>query len=344
MKIAHIYYSLGYGGIETLILNLSNSQIRKGYDVSIILVNENFERDIISLLDERIKIIQINRKQKANPMFAVLKLNFTLIKSKFDILHIHAAELARIILPVFNFSKVLHVHSTVGITNSKVGHYRKCIAISEVVRDVLASKYGVKSKVIYNGIDFRRFKKRKLTAVSNKIISVGSLNTEIKNQDGMIRQFALVVNRVSSDLHIVGNGPDYEKLKTLIKELGVSERVFLLGNKSQGWLQENLCGYDLFLQASHNEGLGIAAIEAAASCVPLLLSAADGHIEISNNGERCQLFDPFVDGAMAEGIIEFYKNSDSYFSQAIEHYGSFESKFGFEKYNEQLQSVYLSNY
>ena len=343
MKIAHIYYSLGYGGIETLILNVSNWQVKNGHDVSIILVNENYESDLISLLDERVKIIKLNRKPNTSPMFAVLKLNFTLIKSQFDILHIHAAELARIILPVFNFSIVLHVHSTVGITNTKVGHYRKCIAISEAVRDVLASKYGVKSKVIYNGIDFRRFKQRKLTAVSNKIISVGSLNTEIKNQDGMIRQFAQIVNRVSSELHIVGDGPDYEKLKTLIKELGLSERVFLLGNKSPRWLQENLCDYDLFLQASHNEGLGIAAIEAAASCVPLLLSGADGHIEISNNGERCHLFDPYLDDAMAEGIINFYENSDNYFNQAIEHYGSFESKFDFELYNEQLQSLYLSN-
>ena len=344
MKIAHIYYSLGYGGIETLILNVSNWQVKNGHDVSIILVNENYESDLISLLDERVKIIKLNRKPNTSPMFAVLKLNFTLIKSQFDILHTHAAELGRVILPVFNFSKVLHVHSTVGITNAKVPQYRKCIAISEVVRDVLASKYGVKSKVIYNGIDFHRFKQRKLTAVSNKIISVGSLNTEMKNQDGMIRQFSQIVDRVSSELHIVGDGPDYEKLKTLIKELGLSERVFLLGNKSQRWLQENLRDYDLFLQASHNEGLGIAAIEAAASCVPLLLSAADGHIEISNNGERCQLFDPYLDGAMAEGIINFYENSDNYFNQAIEQYGSFESKFDFELYNEQLQSLYLSNY
>ena len=37
-------------------------------------------------------------------------------------------------------------------------------------------------------------------------------------------------------------------------------------------------------------------------------------------------------------------SSDNYFNQAIEHYGSFESKFDFELYNEQLQSVYLSNY
>ena len=167
MKIAHIYYSLGYGGIETLILNVSNWQVKNGHDVSIILVNENYESDLISLLDERVKIIKLNRKPNTSPMFAVLKLNFTLIKSQFDILHTHAAELGRVILPVFNFSKVLHVHSTVGITNAKVPYYRKCIAISEVVRDVLASKYGVKSKVIYNGIDFHRFKQRKLTAVSS---------------------------------------------------------------------------------------------------------------------------------------------------------------------------------
>ena len=174
------------------------------------------------------------------------------------------------------------------------------------------------------------------------MICVGSLDTTIKNQDGIISEFSNIRNKIDANLYIVGEGPDYNRLQNLIDRLDLRDRVFLVGNKSQAWIQNNLCNYDLFIQASLSEGLGVAAIEAAASCIPLLLSKIDGHIEISNNGDLCELFNPLKQGELAEKIVDFYNNPVRHFERAIRNYKIHERKFNLQIYNNKILSLYNS--
>jgi glycosyltransferase involved in cell wall biosynthesis len=340
MKIAHIFYSLSYGGIETLIVNVANWQAKSGHNVSIVLINDIYEQGLIDLVDEQVDIIQLKRKPKTSAVMSVAKLNLCLLVKQFDILHIHAAEIGNIIQPFLKGQKILHVHSTTAITNTVIPKYKKCIAISNAVSQILINQYDRKSQVIFNGVDFSKFQKRKLHSVAQKIIAVGSLNTQVKNQDWIISEFSSIRDRVDANLYIVGHGPDRQFLQDLIERLNLLDRVFLLGNKSQGWIQHNLCNYDLFVQASLTEGLGISAIEAAASCVPLLLSNIDGHIEIAVNGELCDLFDPKVEGELATAIVGFYNNTDQYFDAAAKNYDIHEWKFSFDLFNKKVIDLY----
>ncbi len=343
MKISHIFYSLNYGGIETLIVNVANWQADKGHDVSVILISSIYEKSLIDAINSKVKVVYLGRRKNSKGIMAAGKLNLYLIKKQFDILHIHAAEIGNIILPILKSKRILHVHSTLGITNSVIPRYDKCIAISHSVKRKLELEYNSKNIVVlYNGVDFNKFIKKDSRIISNKIVCVGSLNIKIKNQDGIISEFSKNKDRIDADLHIIGDGPDYEILKSLIDRLHLNDRVFLLGKKSQEWIQQHLCGYDLFVQASHSEGLGIAAIEAAASCIPLLLSKIDGHIEISENGRLCELFDSTVEGDLAEKIIDFYDNSNIYFELAFKNYTMHKCKYNFDLYNKKLLNTYLS--
>ena len=340
MKIAHIYYSLNYGGIETLMVNIANWQSNNGNEVTVILVNNTIEKGLIDMLDSRVRIIQLNRKSKASNINTLFKFNFTLIKSKFDILHIHAAEIANIILPTWRCKKILHVHSAKDITNSSVPKCDECISISNSVKKVLESKYNRSSEVIFNGVDFSKFTKKESESISNKIVCIGSLNTKFKNQDGIIYEFYKIRDKIKADLHIIGNGADFEMLEDLINRLQLKNRVFLLGNKTQHWIQKNLCSYDLFLQGSHSEGLGIAAIEASACCVPLLLSNIDAHIEISNNGKLGELYNLNIEDELGSKLIKFYKNPTPIFSHAKKSYLTQKSRFNFDLYNKKIINLY----
>lgn len=342
MKIAHVFYSLSYGGIETLMVNIANWQVENGHKVKVILINNTFENTLIDMLDRRVEIIQLGRIPKTNAFMSILKLNLHLLIHQVDILHIHAAEIGNVIQPFLKAQKVLHIHATVGITHAVIPKHDKCIAISESVKRVLESQYNTKSAVIYNGIDFHKFKKRKSNFSAGKMICVGSLTTKIKNQDGLIHEFSYISNKIDADLYIVGDGPDYDMLQELINRLNLENRVFLLGNKSQIWIQNNLCNFDLFIQASHTEGLGIAAIEAAASRIPLLLSKIDGHIEISQNGDLCELFNPLIQGELGKGILEFYRDPELYFEHAVKNYQIQQSKFNFKLYNQKILNLYAS--
>lgn len=43
IKIVHVFWALGFGGIETMLVNIANAQVKLGADVHIILINELYE-------------------------------------------------------------------------------------------------------------------------------------------------------------------------------------------------------------------------------------------------------------------------------------------------------------
>lgn len=343
MKIVHIYYSLNYGGIESLLVNLTNWQVQNNQDVSLILINKQTEANLISFLNPKVNLIEIKRRIKSKGLFELFKLNYKLIKNKFEIIHVHAAEIGNIILPFFYNKIVLHIHATSAITNRKISKFNKCIVISNAVKNVLKKDYNINNtEIIYNGIDFKDFKKRSSNKLSNKIICVGSLVNSVKNQKLIIEQFFKIKDIIESKLHIVGDGPDFCSLKKLIEKLNLNDRVILLGSKNQDWIKNSLKKYDLFIQASKTEGLGIAAIESAAAMVPILLSDIEGHLEVSDNGKYCELFSLNDRDELSKKIIQFYNNPLKFFENAKTNISFFENRFGFINFNEKIIKIYKS--
>ena len=90
-----------------------------------------------------------------------------------------------------------------------------------------------------------------------------------------------------------------------------------MARKVKTGLLENLQKYDLFVQASLSEGLGISALEASAANLPILLSNVDGHLEISENGKFCELFDVKSENTLSNKIISIYSNYDHFYSRAL---------------------------
>ena len=115
-----------------------------------------------------------------------------------------------------------------------------------------------------------------------------------------------------------------------------------MGIKNQEWIKNNLCNYDLFIQASKNEGLGITAIESCAASVPMILSNIEGHLEISENGKFCQLFDSTINGDLGEKIINFYKSTEKFFELSRENRKYFKNKFDLEIFNKKIIKIYKS--
>lgn len=344
MKIAHIFWSLNTGGIETLLVNTLNYQVSKGFNVTLILIEDKWKTEFIEALDPRITKIFLGRKSKKDRILPLLKLNIYVLLGNFDIIHIHSVGIGNFLFPYFLRKSIVHVHAT-HINIRKLPKAKMYIAISNAVKIMLEQKYQKKDVVvIYNGINFNRYLKKENYKISNKIICLGRINLKIKNQDGLIYEFSKVSPFIDADLHIIGDGPDSMLLRKLIQDLKLENRVFLLGNKSQTWIQSNLHEYDLLIQASHHEGLGITAIEASAACLPMILSNVDGHLEISENGKFCELFDSNNEGELALKIINFYKKSEFFFQKAHDSYSVQKEKFSFEMFHTKMIEVYNQMY
>ena len=102
-----------------------------------------------------------------------------------------------------------------------------------------------------------------------------------------------------------------EHLQKLIDELGMSEKVKLLGYRAD--ISELCCCADLFVLPSVQEGLPVALMEAVASKIPVICSRIRGNTDLIKSDALFEARD--VDG-ISEKIIE-YLFSDK--SKEVEH-------------------------
>jgi len=113
------------------------------------------------------------------------------------------------------------------------------------------------------------------------ILSVGEL-TKRKNHEVIIKAIAMLKN---PKIHYVicGQGPLQEYLKNLALRLNIGNQVHLLGYRED--ISEICKSCDLFAFPSLREGLGIAALEAMASGLPLVTSNVQGIVDYAVDGE-----------------------------------------------------------
>ncbi len=149
-----------------------------------------------------------------------------------------------------------------------------------------------KIKVIYNGVDFKNVDiskeeaKKKIGIYGNIILSAGRL-VPWKG----FRMLIKVVPRLSEvsqlfRLVIVGDGPDGKILESMVKNLGLERRIYLVGRKSQEELATYMAAADMFVLNSGYEGFSHQILEAMTAGVPVITTAVGGNKEIIRQGEN----------------------------------------------------------
>lgn len=134
--------------------------------------------------------------------------------------------------------------------------------------------------LINNAIDYRKFKfnEQKRNLIRNNyrlndnfvIGNIGRLQYQ-KNQAFLIDIFSCLLNyNPNSKLILIGQGPDFFKLKEKVKKLDLSKKIIFAGTQSDipGWLSS----FDIFILPSHFEGLSVVSMEAQANGIPILAS------------------------------------------------------------------------
>lgn len=125
------------------------------------------------------------------------------------------------------------------------------------------------------------------------LLSVCRLDDPRKGLDRMIRAYALMVELLPSvpRLVLAGRGTLPSAQVQLVAELALVSRVDIRSDVPWTELPSLFRGSSVYLQASHEEGLGISVLEAMASGVPVVATDTAGTGETVVHGETGWLID-----------------------------------------------------
>lgn len=128
-----------------------------------------------------------------------------------------------------------------------------------------------------------------------------------KRHDDLIRAVALLEREgVSVRCVIAGHGPDRHKLERLIRELGLGERVRLLGHRDD--TPDVIRALDVAVLSSAYEGSPLAVMEYMACAAPIVATAVGGVPELIEDGVHGLLVEPRDPEALAAAIGALLKD------------------------------------
>ena len=142
-------------------------------------------------------------------------------------------------------------------------------------------------KVIYNSVNFDFVNIIDKTEAQDKVRIKGKIIFSIarlvpwKGFEMLINLWPeLLVSDPDLKLVIAGDGPEGEKLKSLIVKREMEDSVFLVGKVEHKDLSNYFSASDVFVLNSGYEGLSHVLIEAMAHKLPIIASSKGGNLEV----------------------------------------------------------------
>lgn len=117
---------------------------------------------------------------------------------------------------------------------------------------------------------------------------------------------------------IVGDGPQKDKLISLIQQNGLEKNVFLLGFQDYKFINNFLHHIDLFVLPSHEEPFGIVLHEARYCRTPIIATKVGGIPEHVENGVDGILVNPNEPEQLSEAILQVLRD-DSLAHQLVQN-------------------------
>jgi glycosyltransferase involved in cell wall biosynthesis len=205
----------------------------------------------------------------------------------------------------------IYRHSFFGLNGLKYRAVDRIVAISAAIRDALA-RDGIdpgRIDVVLSGVDPARFRavaphdlraELGLDSRTKIVLNVAALAWH-KGQATLVEAArAVLAAHPETFFAIAGEGEERGRLEARIRDLGLSERVRLLGFRAD--VPALLRGADLYVMPSWTEGLGTAVLDALSCGLPVVAARTGGIPEMIEDGETGLLVPPRDATALARAI------------------------------------------
>ena len=353
MHILHTESSCGWGGQEVRILTESEGMMAKGHKITIVcpeysnIYREAKKRGIqtTALPIEKKKLSSLKAMQQ------FLSVN------KFDVINTHSSTDSWLVSLCLKWKKhrpgivrSRHLSTPVHPNRASLWLYQKgsdfVVTTGEKLRQTLHRDNGVpleKMKSVPTGIDDSKFKpaldkevvRKELGIPTDKTI-IGILAT-LRDWKGHEYLFEALTYIKSQNYHlmVIGDGPYRPSLERKIDELGIREKVSLVGNQENvvPWLQ----ALDIFTLPSYgNEGVPQSIMQAMLCGLPIISTDVGSILEVlrpEQNGICVKTQDAI---SLADALNKLM--ADKYKRQS---YGDFSRQFALENctLNQMVQNM-----
>ena len=204
---------------------------------------------------------------------------------------------------------------------------------------------GCQIEVIPNFIDPELYDRAKYRAAlreqfapDDRVLMHISNFRPVKRVRDVVRIFARVRQEIPSVLVMVGDGPDRVHAEAEAREQGVEDRVFFLGKIET--VAPLLSAADLFLLPSQSESFGLSALEALASGVPVVGTAAGGLPEVVRDGVSGALCPMGDTDAMARAAVDILRDRNRWQEMSTFAARDARERFSLDDVVEQYEAFY----
>lgn len=304
VKVLHMA-PLGSGGISKLTVTINGLiDLRKvKFDYLVFKDEKTFYEDIVYKYAAEKKLVDVSKyKNKLLLYWKKYQLTYKmLLKNKYDVVHVDASTPMDVVIGMAAKKAGVNyviIHSHIAGDNKHswfrsfyfdvcrrkmIGVFDDYIAISDSAAEFMFPTSIVQEKkyrIVSNGIvadeyhydkTVRQEWRKRLNVESNFLVGhVGRFSKE-KNHKFIIEVFSKLIQIVpSAKLLLIGEGGLKPEIEKLVIDKGLSDKVIFYGISHE--IPKLMLAMDAFIFPSHYEGLGIAAVEAQCSGLPLFCS------------------------------------------------------------------------
>jgi glycosyltransferase involved in cell wall biosynthesis len=322
-------HSLERSGMETMLLTSYEEWLRMGFECDVLTTADTAGPVAPQMEACGYKLLHLpfRKGQSYLPRAEFVRKFYSLCRGGYDIVHVHTeiappvvtvlAKLAGIkrvaVTPhnAFHFSGVLRARKFCErlLVRSLGGRYGM---ISEGVRACEWDRYRNRGVRTWNWIDTSHFRpptaaersaaREALGIAPNQFVTLSVANCNYaKNHGAILRAIPMLPSSLKLlHLHVGREEPQCPE-RLLAAELGVERSVQFLGSKTDPL--PFLWASDAFLMPSHNEGLGLSAIEAVAAGLPLACSDVQGLRDVAAE-TRWTMLTTTTAESVAEALIK----------------------------------------
>lgn len=325
MRILHTNFLHGWGGQSNRILNVSRGLVERGHRVLIAAPGDSeLTRRARAAGVEVDGDFEFRRGFRPRATLRDLRrMRRLLAPQPFDILHTHGSQDSWIVA-LADFSRHVPVvrtkHNIFPIRDHMANRwlygrvFDRIIGISDAIVQQCAAKPYIRRRpaLVHSAVDVDRYAQPDAAGVEAwraqwaarrpVVLTVGRLRSE-KGHAFLFESIAQLRGDFPRLLLVVaGDGSLRNELEARVRSLGAADHVQFVGFRAD--VPELLAAADLFVLPSLSEGLGTAAIEAAAAGRPIVASRVGGIPDVIQEGVTGRLVEPGDSESLARAMAE----------------------------------------